>query len=269
MEIWCFNRQIAIVMRIRYTLLLALLLACGSAYAQSSGAVQGSSKVFSWDPTVTNVKLDPAPDENPVDYQLISPITNLTNDTIYVKWYRNQVMLDGSTITTSICLGLCAAPWVDEAPDPVMLPPHGQNDVVVHFQYDNTSTDSLVVYLRVGALNQSASDTVTARYVGTIMPTSAVRPSVGTQALSMSLYPSALQAGGTMNVVITSASTKEAAVKVYDMLGREVVQSIPAHLMNGKNLLHLSTSGLPAGRYFASLVSGGTRELTKSFEVVK
>jgi hypothetical protein len=61
------------------------------------------------------------------------------------------------------------------------------------------------------------------------------------------------------NVSFVMETPQEAFLRVYDMMGKVVLQTEPKHYSAGQQLIPFERSGLDAGIYFFSLVAGDTR----------
>jgi len=269
-------------MKLRAFLTLGLLCVAGVAQAQtnninSNGSepmpVTGNTSVFTWDALPENNIFLHAEEDLGFnqDYPVSSRVTNTSNKTVQFKFYRDQRAADSSELYTSICLGVCYANWIDSSMEAVPIEAGKSVEVIVHFEYGAASKDSMITYLKVAAVSEAPSDTLSIRFVTHAEPLLGV-PAKGVSSNAteiVGLYPSSLYSGRDLNAVVNLAEpVANGTFTVYDVMGR-AVQSRVSQLVKGENKVQISTATLPAGRYFLAMATSNGKMETKPFEVIR
>ena len=206
-------------------------------------------------------------------------LSNRTKDTIKLIFERTHVRVPNNW-SSSICLGLCFATFVDTLPQGSaydLYTGFGTKQFQFHVLPDPNATvsDSLIDYVKLIALTGNPADTLSFLMKGILIPESGVTDQQPKNLTSgpkiTAIYPSPLISGDVIKVKISSPRESNISYSIYDGIGRVVaLGSTRQHIGLGDNTIKISAlDGLANGSYMLKLSFSDGSSDTHFFQIMK
>ncbi|HAY32521.1 MAG TPA: T9SS type A sorting domain-containing protein [Ignavibacteria bacterium] len=193
---------------------------------------------------------------------------------VNVRFNRTQDILPNPFWTSSICVGLCYAPFVHVVPDtsaisgpepPVTIMPGEQDTMDITFYSPNTGIAHIKLRIYV---DENPSEFIERDFILNV--TSVGINNISSLAESYSLsqnYPNPFNPNTSIEFSITKSDM--VTLKVFDILGNEVSSPVSNERLNaGSYKVDFNGNNLSSGIYYYTLSAGNFRE-TKKMMLVK
>ncbi len=192
--------------------------------------------------------------------------TNLsTTDTLTLTMVRVQNNLPSQLWTSSICLGSCAAPFVDSIAHDI--PPDSSAECSIDFYTDDTIPGTASVLIKFATRNNSQVETQW--FIGSTLPNGIQKTNpISSQNFQLfSNYPNPFNNQTVISALINTPGKVE--LQIYDVLGREVystgnnasspgIMTFPWHGINNDGL------EMSSGIYFYRLTGFKNENIVQS-----
>jgi hypothetical protein len=187
---------------------------------------------------------------------------NKSSEVLQMNFYRHQV-LPSDEWSSSVCFGImCYMQSVDS------LPPHSyyefqpgeKSEFKVALTSAPNKTDSIVIYLKIAAMNTTEGDTIGFWLVGVAQGDQSVGASTANDARILSVYPSPMMTGSSIRASVRVPEYTGYSYSIFDINGREVAFGNSGHqLLPGENTIEIGElDGLASGSYLLRMKFGNT-----------
>ena len=183
---------------------------------------------------------------------------NKTNDDVYIKVARTQILIVEGTVNY-FCWGACYPPHVDTSGMYMIIPGGGYSNVgdfSGHYEINETIGVSLVEYTFYNMDNPDEFVKIIVRFDST---TTGIEDNIFNNVWISDVYPNPATNLVSIDYDITPA-VKEASVKIVNILGSVVKEQ---SIRIGDNKMSLDISELTGGIYFYTLFINGDVYRTK------